>query len=83
MTNGEHFGGALCQACKMSSARVFFSAGLPVADNRSCHLLPRARQRKKEKHRSEEVTFTELEFICIPALPSPRVGFYELAQAKH
>lgn len=81
MTNGEHFGGALCQACKMSSARVFLCRP-------SCRRQPflpfvAARPAKKEKQRSEEVTFTELEFICIPALPSPRVGFYELAQAKH
>lgn len=35
------------------------------------------------KHKRKEVTFIGPEFICIPALPSPHVGFYELTQAKH
>lgn len=35
------------------------------------------------KCKRKEVTFIGPEFICIPALPSPYVSFYERAQAKH
>lgn len=65
----------------MTSARLFLCR--PTRRRQPFLLFVVARLAKKEKHRSEEVTFTELEFICIPALPSLHVAFYELAQAKH
>lgn len=58
------------------------SAGLPVAGNRLRYLLLRAWQRKKNTE-ATKCHLASSRFICIPALPSAHVGFYELAQAKH
>lgn len=78
MTNWEHFAVPFASLAKLVSSCLF----LPALLSRTTKSAIRCRMPGEHK-KQKELTFTEPEFICIPALPSPHVAFYELTRAKH
>lgn len=81
MTNGEHFALSFANTVQNNFPCLLFSPPPPpfllLWRIKSCTSCMPCKCKRKD------LTFIGPEFICIPALPSPYVSFYELAQAKH